>query len=100
MLKIHCREKWCKAFRASRENYDKTFGECVMRLFGFYAWDGVKEVNIYSDRCEHSFYFEVCREDGRVSINGGMIFHGFPDEGYRQNGSVQLSRSYGWSIHT
>ena len=100
MLKIHCKEKWCKALTASREHYDKTFAECIMRLMGFYSWEGVTEVNIYSDHAEHSFYFEVIREDGSRSMNGGMIFHGFPGEGYQQNGSVQLSRSYGWSIHT
>lgn len=100
MLHIHCKEKWCKAMEASREHYDKTFAECVMRLMNFFAWNGTKEVNIFPDFDEHCFYFTVIREDGSISMNGGMIFHGFPGEGYKENGSVQLTRSYGWSIHT
>lgn len=100
MIKIHCKEKWCAAMRAAREHYDKTFSECVMRLMGFYAWEDVAEVNVYSDFGEHCFYFTVKRENGSVSMNGGMIFHGFPGEGYKQNGSVQLSPAYGWQIHT
>ena len=58
MIKIHCKEKWCNALNASREHYDKTFAECVMRLMGFYAWNGTAEVNIYADRGEHCFYIE------------------------------------------
>lgn len=100
MIKIHCKEKWCAAMQLSRENYDKTFSECVMRLMRFYAWNGVSEVNVYSDFCEHSFTFSVKRDDGTLVLNGGMIFHGFPGEGYKQNGSVQLAPAYGWQIHT
>lgn len=100
MLNIHCKEKWCKAMEASREHYDKTFQDCVMRLMNIFAWGTTKSVEIYSSFDEHCFYFEAIREDGSVSLAGGMIFHGFPDEGYKQNGSVQLTPSYGWSIHT
>ena len=85
---------------ASREHYDTTFQDCIMRLTGIYAWNGVKEVNIYSSVGEHCFYFEAIREDGSLSMNGGVIFHGFPEEGYMQNNSVQLTPTYGWSIHT
>lgn len=38
--------------------------------------------------------------NGTPRINGGIIFHGWPETGYKTNGSVQLSPSYGWATHT
>ena len=58
------------------------------------------ESTISSDFCEHSFGFSDQRVNGQISLCGGIIFHGFPDEGYTENGSVMLSPSYGWSRHT
>lgn len=100
MIKIHCKEKWAKALTASRMNDDRSFSECVLRLNNWFCWDDVSEVNVFSDFGEHCFYFEVKRSDGSRKMNGGIIFHGFPSEGYKQNGSYQISPSYGWSIHT
>lgn len=99
-INIHCKEKWFKAMELSRENHDETFSKCFMRLLSCCNWWNVSELNIGSDFCEHSFTFSICREDGSVSLNGGMIFHGFPKDGYRENGSVQIEPEYGWSIHT
>lgn len=100
MLKIHCKDNWCKALELSCEHYDKTFGDCMLRVMNYFAWKDVKEVNIYNDYDENCFYFTVVREDNSMAMNGGIIFHGFPETGYLQNGSVQLEKRYGWSIHT
>lgn len=97
---ILCKEKFQKALEASREHYDKTFQDCIMRLVSYSLWPTCDRVNLVSDYGEHCFYFEVKREDGTTSMNGGLIFHGWPEKGYVENGSVQLSPSYGWSIHT
>lgn len=51
----------------------------------------------------HSSYneFGFCEYlNGTPRINGGIVFHGWPETGYKTNGSVQISPSYGWSKHT
>ena len=100
MLTITCKKKFSEAVELSRKHYDTTLSACMMRLLMYSAWEDVQEVRLRSDFCEHSFCFAVIRKDGSVYFNGGVIFHGFPDEGYKQNGSVQISPSYGWQIHT
>ena len=65
---------------------------------------GDTEVELYSDRAPYSFLF-VWRNklDGRVLINGGMIFHGTHDgfgNGSAPTFSVCLTPTNGWSIHT
>ena len=100
MLEIKCKEKFKKAVELSRENNDKTLRDCLYRLLTFYCWEGAEKVVLYSDFCEHSFTFRVFNEDGTTTINGGVIFHGFPNIGYRENGSVSIEPTYGWQIHT
>ncbi len=51
----------------------------------------------------HSSYneFTFCEYlNGNTRINGGIVFHGWPETGYKINGAVQLSPSYGWATHT
>lgn len=33
-------------------------------------------------------------------LGGHIVFHGWPETGYQENGSVQLDPRYGWSTHT
>ena len=100
MLVIKCKEKFKKAMELSREHDDKTFANCMCRLLSFYCWKDVEKVVLYNDYYEHSFTFTVYNEDGSISINGGVIFHGFPEQGYRESGSVCIEPTYGWQIHT
>lgn len=100
MLKIQCKDKWRKAKEASREHYDKTFDACFSRLLARSTNENVKEVIVTSEHGEHCFFFREVYENGGTGICGGIIFHGFPDSGYKENGSVMLSPSFGWSIHT
>jgi hypothetical protein len=58
------------------------------------------ETQIATDWAKHSFYFVRKDSKGAFCGNGGIIFHGSPNEGYLQGGSVQLEPSYGWQIHT
>lgn len=56
-------------------------------------------IKIDKDFAERSFIFtEIV--NGVVELRGGIIFHGYQDEGYKENCSVQLSPTYGWRIHT
>lgn len=100
MFTIKCPEKFKKTVEAAREHYDTTFEKCIFRLVTYLTWNNAAEVRLYSDYAEHCFYFVVLDAEGRLMMNGGVIFHGFKGEYYKQNGSVQIEPSYGWQIHT
>lgn len=38
--------------------------------------------------------------NGKVGLVGGLVFHGWPDTGYKENYAVQLTPGYGWAKHT
>lgn len=57
------------------------------------------EIVISRDFAERSFIFTELI-NGKPQLNGGIIFHGYPEEGYKDGCSVQLTKSYGWSVHT
>lgn len=45
--------------------------------------------------------FTFCEyTNGKPGLVGGIIFHGWPETGYKTNGSVQIDPQYGWSSHT
>ena len=100
-----------------KERYEriKAFAESIGMIDNFNqvfeslkAWENNKdcpcEIHIGNDFAENCFSFwqEYLREDlkGKTGIVGGIIYHGCPSDGYKENYSVQLSPSYGWSIHT
>lgn len=50
---------------------------------------------------EHWNEFGFCEMyEGVAHISGGIVFHGWPETGYQENYSVQLTPSYGWQTHT
>lgn len=83
---------------ASQHN-DESLKNCFERLRNRIKMGSDHYVRISQDYQERSFLF--CHYyGGQPHDNGGIIFHGYPDEGYRVANSVQLSPSYGWSTHT
>jgi hypothetical protein len=58
------------------------------------------ETEIYLDWAKRSFAFYRKTPEGQCILNGGIIYHGSPNEGYQEGGSVQINPSYGWQIHT
>lgn len=98
-INIHCEEKWQTAVEAARNHDDESLNKCVIRLLGW-LHGRAKTIDISSDFGEHCFFFSEEYEDGSTGICGGIVFHGFKGEDYKQNGSVQMSPSYGWQIHT
>lgn len=64
------------------------------------------------ERCATDQYIEVTysqtynefvfREftNGKQGLVGCIVFHGWPENGYQENYSVQLEKRYGWSTHT
>lgn len=82
------------------DNFNKVF-------MGLLAWerfdedgDHLNEILIGSDYDDHCFSFREVYSDGHTGVVGGIIFHGTPELGYVENGSVCISPSYGWQIHT
>ena len=96
-LIINCEDRFRKAVEVARDTRDNSLRDCIFRLL---TWQSVNKVVISSDYEEHSFVFSTYREDGTTYICGGLIYHGNPETGYNQAGSVQLNPSYGWHIHT
>lgn len=107
-LVITCPEKWQKAWKVSKEaqrdgviKYEQSLQYMAEKCVNWMSQHlDITKCVISSDFCEHSFCFALYREDGSLWMNGGLIFHGFPESGYKTNGSVQLSGSYGWASHT
>jgi hypothetical protein len=59
-------------------------------------------VTLYPDFALLSLYFEV-KKQGRLVLNGGMIYHGSHDSGGNGSSptfSVSLTTTTGWAIHT
>lgn len=100
MFEMTCKKEFKEAIELSREHCDLTFGKCMQQLLSYLTWDNADKVRLSRDWDEYCFNFAVLRADDSVMLNGGVIFHGFPEIGYKQNGSVQIDPSYGWQIHT
>lgn len=104
---ISCPERWqeewdrsCEAEYQLQIHPANGLRAIVGRLFGYLANPNIAEVHISSDWYDHCFAFGVYRADGTFYMNGGIIFHGLPESGYEENGSVSMDRCYGWSTHT
>ena len=95
-MNIRCEEKLAAAKQYANELGDNSLNECLARLEK-YEQDG-RVTNLGSDFAPHSFYFEVIRPDGSLFLNGGLLYHGSPDESF----SVVLDydESRRWRIHT
>lgn len=106
-IEISCPERWREEWNRSQYalaerkiTKQQSLEHVAARLMGFLCWVGADKVVVSPDFCAHCFLFKVYSEDDSCIMNGGIIFHGLPDTGYQQNGSVQLTPSYGWQIHT
>ena len=85
--------------RYAAQNNDNSLIRCLNGFRKHMKRADDHKIVIYKDFAERSFTF--CEKVGGESrMAGGIIFHGYPKEGYKQNGSVMLRPSYGWSIHT
>lgn len=83
----------------AREMGDTSLMECLetLRRYARMALD--HKVYITPDIDARCYNFSE-RINGRPQIYGGIIYHGSPKEGYRENNACQLTPSYGWQIHT
>jgi hypothetical protein len=92
---INCEERYREALEHAQKTGDNTLQACL---------DSLKqkeskrecEITLYYDRTPLSFYFEMKDRDGNRVMNGGVLYHGDPDE----SRGFQLTPSKGWQIHT
>ena len=78
---------------------DTSLEECLARLSKHSRFGVDHYITLMSDFSEHGYlFFENL--NGECRMNGGIIYHGNPKDGYKENSSVQINHSYGWSIHT
>ncbi|MDR1699566.1 MAG: DUF4120 domain-containing protein [Lachnoclostridium sp.] len=94
-MKIKCEEHYQEVLEHAKEMKDETLQKCLDRLK---AWEknGESEIILYKDFAPFSFYFVQVDMDGNRIMNGGLLYHGSPDESF----AVQLIPSDGWQIHT
>lgn len=93
------RSEFIKQVKYAQEHEDGSLMDCVKHFQKYPKHTHDHKFVIYKDMCERCFQFTEYL-NGRVGLHGGIIFHGYPKEGYKQNGSCQIEPSYGWSTHT
>ena len=93
-MTIKCEERYREAMEHAEKTDDKTLQNCFDKLK---QWEGNEfEITLYSDRAPLSFYFEMNDKNGNRVMNGGLLYHGNPDESF----AFQMIPSTGWEIHT
>ena len=85
--------------RYAREHGDDSLMNCLKRSRHCLKLAKDHEMVISGDFSHRSFQFADV-VNGKVVMNGGIIFHGYPEEGYMQNGSVQRAAWCGGERHT
>lgn len=95
MVTILCPERMEAAKKHAAELNDPTLDECLKRM-EHWAHSG-KTVKIGSDFAPYSFSFAVYYPNGELDFNGGLLYHGSPDESF----AVRIGDHKGrWSTHT
>lgn len=94
------RQYFIEQLRYAHQHNDISLLNCVKRFRNYTKRCAGHKIVIGRDFSDRSFLFHEDYGNGHYGLNGGIIFHGYPEEGYKVNDSVQLTPTYGWSIHT
>ena len=102
-LEIRMEEQVAERLEKSKEFansiMDTSLEDCLTRLSKHSRLGIDHYIGLFPDFSKHGYIFcEYLNNECRM--NGGIIYHGNPKEGYKENSSVQINPSYGWSIHT
>ena len=92
---IQCEDRYREAMEYAEKTGDKTLQDCLERLERWEA-NGKGIIHLRKDFAPLSFYFEMLDSSGNRIMNGGLLYHGNPDQSF----AVQLVPSKGWDIHT
>jgi hypothetical protein len=92
---IKCEERYQQALGHAAKTGDKTLQNCLERLK---QWEANQNCEIFlcKDFAPLSFCFEMKNKNGQRVMNGGLLFHGNPDE----SRAVTFDPAKGWQIHT
>lgn len=82
-----------------REHNDDSLLQCLRNFHRYGRIASDQYVSVWYNKSWNEFSFGHY-VNGKANLNGGIIFHGWPETGYQTNNSVQLDPSYGWSSHT
>lgn len=96
---IKVRAEIKKQLQYAEEHNDKSLINCLRRFRNWTYLGDNHQIRISKDWAERSFFFSEEKGE-KIGICGGIIYHGYPEEGYKTNLSIQLTPNYGWSIHT
>lgn len=78
---------------------DNSLMECLKRFHKYrQCAKNHKIVVTWSDSNKQFYFCEMI--NGEAQLCGGIVFHGWPETGYRRNNSFQITPKYGWAIHT
>lgn len=94
-MKILCDERYREAVDYAEKNNDRTLQNCLERLKSWEKYMNA-EAHLMRDRSKLSFYFEMYDKAGNRVMNGGIVYHGIPDESY----SFTMDPTKGWKLHT
>lgn len=92
---IRCEERYQEALEHAVKTDNNTLQKCLERLKKWEANLNAK-ITLYYDHAPLSFYFEMKNKDGQRVMNGGLLYHGNPDESC----AVTFDTAKGWQIYT
>lgn len=94
-MEIKCKERYQEAMDYAEKTGDKTLQNCLNRLE---QWETNQNCRIFlcKDFAPLSFYFEMYDQNNNHVMNGGVLYHGTPDE----SRAVTFDLAKGWQIHT
>lgn len=93
-MTVKCEERLREAQEYAATLGDTSLQECLDKLESWER-DG-RTVHLYSDFAPYSFGFSLYAPDGRLVMNGGLLYHGSPD----LSCAVTFDREHLWQTHT
>lgn len=94
-MQIKCEERYHEAIKHAEQTNDKTLQDCLQRLQNWETRENA-EIHLMKDRSPLSLYFEMYNKTGDLIMNGGVVYHGNPDQSY----SFTTDPTIGWQIQT
>jgi hypothetical protein len=94
-MQVRCEKRYAEAVAYAEKTGDKTLQDCLDRLK---QWEINQKcvIILCYDHAPLSFYFEMNDQSGKRVMNGGLLYHGNPDE----SRAVTFDPAKGWQIHT
>ncbi len=94
-MQIKCEDRYREALAHAEKTGDNSLQECIDKLK---SWEPLYggELVLTEDFAPLSFNFKIVDTAGKTLINGGLLYHGNPD----QSRSITFDPTIGWQTHT